>query len=194
MNATSRSMAVKAPGSPDVVKVDARCGPDTLGDWRHFCQTSIERPALVTPATYENAAPAQRRTYDRARRRYHRSISDIETRQMAEANLEIDSRVDGNDGCPPTARTGFVINGLPLLGKSTILLRWAKTYEQELRQDLGIGWDARTSRGALFVPVVYVILGDNDGPKGFCQRIMRFFGEPTRKPGTKVNSLPGSSH
>ncbi len=176
--------ATRAPARPcgsNVVPINTFGGPVNLAAWTHYAQTPLVRPAAVTRSAYNSAPEDRRHAFDTARRRYHRGLSDIKTRQMQEAHAEIDSRVDGNDGCPPTARTGLILNGLPFLGKSTILLRWGSQFEKDIRDDLGVDWNARTSEGALFVPVVYVILGDSDGPKGLCQKIMRFFGEPYRE-------------
>lgn len=141
-------------------------------------QRQIVRPVGITRSQYTAASEDRRHTYDKARKRYHRGISDIQTRQMILAHDRINLRVDGNDGCPETARSGVVLDGMPLVGKSTIMLGWGRHFELDLRDEYGVDWDARTSDGATFVPVVHVILGDGDGPKRLCQKIMTFFGEP----------------
>lgn len=165
----------------NIVPIRTRGGPVTRKAWRAYVETERLRPKPVSAKTYANAAPQQRRRFDLERKRYHRSLGDFQTRAMVETHHEIDSRVDGNDGCPPTARNGVIINGHPLMGKSTILLRWGSAYERQLRRDEGVDFDARTEDGALFVPVVFVLLGKEDGPKGFCQRLMRFYGQKYRE-------------
>lgn len=163
-----------------VVQIRNFGGPVNLAAWRSFVQGTLVRPATVTLSAYSSRPEGQRRAFDEARLRYHRGLSDIETRQMSEAHAEIDTLVNGNDGCPATARSGLIVNGLPFLGKSTIVLRWGSRFEQKLRAEGGYTWETRTSEGATFAPVVYVILSDGEGPKGLCQKIMRFFGEPYR--------------
>lgn len=177
MNAAARAQATRS----NVVPITARGGPVNLTAWRSYARTTLVRPASVTRSAYAAGSEERRQAFDAARLRYHRGLSDIETRQMRDTHQEINSRVDGNDGCAPTARTGLVLNGMPFLGKSTIVLRWGSQFERGLRTQLGVDWDARTSEGATFAPVVYVILGDSDGPKGLCQKIMRFFDEPYRE-------------
>lgn len=178
----TRSPADSARVAGNVVPILTRGGPVNLVAWRHMLQAKPLRPtAKLTRSQYEAAPTVEQRAFDGARKRYHRGISDIETLKMQMAHHEIDCRVDGNDGCPPTARTGVILNGMPFLGKSTTMLRWGRGFELDLREELGVDWDARTSDGATFAPVVHVILGDDDGPKGLCQKIMRFFDEPFRE-------------
>lgn len=178
---TARASAGHAPAAGNnIVQIRNFGGPVTLTAWRPFVQTTPVRPATPTRSAYTSHPEAQRRAFDDARKRYHRGLSDIETRQMTEAHREIDSMVEGNDGCPATARSGLIVNGLPFLGKSTIVLRWGSRFERKLRADVGLTWDTRTSEGETYAPVVYVILGDGEGPKGLCQKIMRFFGAPYR--------------
>lgn len=172
---------MSTPSPNNVVPIRTRGGPVTLAGWRAYVGTRLERPKPVPRAKYQAVPAAARREYDAARKRYHRGLADIETRQMQEVHREIDSRVDGNDGCAPTARTGLVINGMPFVGKSTILLRWGWKFDHAVREEYGVDFDARTEDGALFIPVVYVVLGEDDGPKGLCQKIMRFYGQPYKE-------------
>jgi hypothetical protein len=165
----------------NVVPVHGKGGPTTLDAWVDYVTTVPQRPAMTTRPRYEKAPQQVRNQFNLARAAYHRSLADIQTPQMYLAHDEISSRVQGNQGCPPTARTGLVISGQPNLGKSTLILRWGKVFELALREEYGVDWDARTTEGGLFVPVVYVILGDDDGPKGLCQKMMRFYGQPFRE-------------
>ena len=167
--------------STNVIPIFSRGGPVNLAAWRAYIGTPLQRPKMVTRTKYAAAPEATRRDFDAARKRYHRGLADIETRQMQEVHREIDSRVDGNDGCAPTARTGLVINGMPFVGKSTMLLRWGSKFEHSIREQFGVDFDARTEDGALFIPIVYVVLSEDDGPKGLCQKIMRFYGQPYKE-------------
>lgn len=164
--------------SGPVVPVQSQGGPTTLDAWVDYCTTVPQRPQETTRSRYDAAPVKTREAFDEARKQYHRSLADIQTPQMTLAHAEISSRLGGTGGCPPTARTGLVVSGDPNLGKSTLMLRWGKVFEQKERDRLGVGWNARTSAGGLFVPVVYVILSDGEGPKGLCQKMMRFYGQP----------------
>lgn len=164
----------------NVVPIRSRGGPVNLTAWRAYATATLTKPPTITATAYQNATDSKRAEYDLARARYHRGLSSIVTRQMQQAHDKIDNLLRGSDGCHQTARTGLVLNGLPFLGKSTILLAWGKRFEHDVRVEEGVTMDARTSDGALFVPAVYVILGENDGPKGLCQKLMRFYDEPYR--------------
>lgn len=172
--------SAKRPGpqASGTIPIETRGGPVTLLAWRHMLKKQVIRPVTITRSQYAGASEDKQRTYDVARKKYHRGISNIQTRQMILAHDRIDLRVEGNDGCAETARSGVVLSGMPLVGKSTIMLNWGRRFELDLREEYAVEWEARTSDGATFVPVIHVILGDGDGPKRLCQKIMNFFGEP----------------
>lgn len=168
--------ATLKPGN--TVKVVSKGGPVTLEAWRDHAQRTPNRPKMPPRTQYDKASTAERAAFDALRLSYNRGLSDIETPQMTIAHRDMTSRADGSDGCPPTARTGLIVNGESNLGKSTILVRWGKQFEVGLRASLGVDWDARTELGGIFVPVVYVILGRDEGPKGLCQKMLHFYGQP----------------
>lgn len=157
------------------VPVLATGGPVTLHTWQEFVTAVPKVPKMMPVAEYSAGTARQRQMFDAARQQYHRSLSDIETSQMLEAHKEIQSRVDGSDGAAPTARVGLIVNGMPNLGKSTIVLRWGKNFEVNLRKKFRAPIGERTSNGGLFIPVVHVILGRDDGPKGLCTKLLDFY-------------------
>lgn len=165
----------------NVVQITGRGGPTTLHAWRANVQSTPVKPSSPPLSVYRNRPPEQRAAFDDARKAYHRGLADIKTRQMRDAHAQINSRLEGSDGCAVTTRMGLIINGSPCIGKSTTVLCWGKTYELAERARLGVTWDARTSEGWTFAPVAYVILGVNDGPKGLCQKLMRFYDQPYKE-------------
>lgn len=149
----------------------------TKEGWRDFVTTGpIPKPPLVSAAVVKTWSDSDRGRYRAIRKRYHAAQQPLTTPSLKTITEAVKRMALTAIDLPPGVRPGALINGLPTLGKSTILTEIGRQYERLLRQRMGLtdgdDWDAE------FIPVVYTTLASNETCKGLSSKLLDYYASP----------------
>jgi hypothetical protein len=151
----------------------------TVDGWQAWAAAPPpKKPARPTLQEWRSFTEEERWRFDIERIAWHADFGLIKTPDVKEAHRFMRTQVLANMFMPPgRPRPAALIDGLPTLGKSTILQYFGKQVETELRASRdrrGI----RVARSERWVPVVYLTLLGDTTLKGFNQQLLRFYNHP----------------
>lgn len=146
-----------------------------LGWADHVSKPTLQKPSLTDAGRYGYDASGRQR-FDDLRCAYHSSFGPLFTSTMGEIRQSLMDRVDINIEAPQGACPGAVIDGLPNVGKSTILTDFGRLCELRLRRKYEKG--LRKAGIAEWIPVVYLTLRARTTIKGLNTAIANFYGAP----------------
>lgn len=149
----------------------------TKEGWRDFVEFKpIVKPPLVPLAVVEAWSKQHQLQYQAVRKRFHATLQPLTTPALKNiTDAVVRMALTGID-LPPGVRPGALINGLPTLGKSTILVEIGRQYERLLRRRLQLF--GANEGDAEFIPVVYTTLSSNETCKGLTTRLLHYYGRP----------------
>ncbi|WP_102128368.1 AAA family ATPase [Deinococcus planocerae] len=149
----------------------------TLEGWRAYVnQKSPDRPPLLLPEEYEALERAPRAAYNRARRLYTVRFGPLQTREFEQSHRDLWAQLQANVYAPRNqVKVGGVIDGHPLLGKTTIAQTLGRRLERWLRRQATFNSPEDEHQ---FIPVVYVTLTGDTTPRALNLAICQFLGLP----------------
>lgn len=152
----------------------------TLDGWRGYVNhPKPDRPPTLSPETYADLGPAAKLAYDEARKSYTMRFGPLQTKEFSQAHLDLWAQLQANVYTPRhQVKVGGVIDGHPLLGKTTIAKTLGRRFELWLRRQAVFDSPADEHQ---FIPVVYVTLGGDTTPRALNLAICEFLGlQPPR--------------
>jgi len=162
-------------GPPDFLPLPKR-PPSTKQGWLDFVsRRPLEQPRPADAGRYGYDVHGRER-FDEVRCDYHSDFGPLFTNAMGQIRQTLMERVFTNLHGPPGARPGAVIDGLPNVGKSTILTDFGRICEISLRRKYGER--LREAGVAEWLPVVYLTLRARTTIKGLNTAIINFYGGP----------------
>ncbi|MUL67062.1 AAA family ATPase [Mycobacterium sp. CBMA 234] len=161
---------------------DADAGLDNLTlarkeGWQRFVNT----PARITPepltrSQLEQLGEEAFDDYNRQRREWHANLGPIKTPQLAALQEDLWDIIDSNAQDGDKAKGAVALDGPAGLGKTTLILDFAKKYHRREICELG----AETTAGNERWPVCRVGLTGNTGMVEFNRAMLAFFAHPGR--------------
>lgn len=151
----------------------------TFEGWRKFVEAPVlQRPPALTLEAYRHLSADQRTAYDAERRLYVARFGPLKTEAMESIGNVFDDQIMLNV-CAPVdqVKTGLVIDGDAMHGKTTIAKALARRFERSARKKERFPDPA--VRDA-FIPVVHVTLQRDTTPKGLAQAICAYLHVPLR--------------
>lgn len=177
-NLTGEALALFASIEP-LLENDLPYADDQLWNytsWQRFVEKPpVRKPIMPTPSQWNNLDSSAKTQFDQARKIYHSSFDPIPSQPLKTIVQEVVYTTWDNLRLPPGARSGFILDGLGTLGKSTILMQIGRTYEQMVRARY-VQLEARPA--ALFIPVCYVRIPAATTPKKLLSNLCVFHGIP----------------
>ncbi len=158
---------------------------------RSYCLTTkegwIERvqapprldPPLLTPHRYKALRPQDMRRYDAARGVHHANLGPFSTPQMKTIIGELHEIVDANRQDGDKIKSSGVLDSLPGLGKTTLVLHLATEFH---RNEIELKGD-RTNKGHERIPVAYISLTANTTMRTLNAMLCTFYGHPGTQSG-----------
>lgn len=143
------------------------------GDWLAVAR-SVPRPLPPAPEAVAGLSPVEREDYDEARIIWNANPATIKTPQLSRAFAVTDQVMASNYRDAGSLRGSVVLDAEPALGKTTIALRYARTFHARTIRRYG----DRTRAGHQRVPVAYVSLSAGTTLKGLNQKLLRFYDHP----------------
>ncbi|WP_335989443.1 TniB family NTP-binding protein [Glycomyces sp. MUSA5-2] len=174
--------------------------PRTKEDWRSYIRAAPPpRPQLPPPAEYDLMPAHERRLLNQARARYHSHLIIVNTPAMRRMHAEVYRKMRLNHDQPPGARRGLVIDGLPGIGKSTIVKTFAASFERSLHlehperfaEPLRFEYQGQMIR-CDYTPVIYISIPTQATPKDLSVAIAEWLHVPLRRTGgtkTQITTL-----
>ena len=148
----------------------------TKRGWADFVSKSpLQKPSLADAGRYGHDMQGRQR-FDDLRCDYHSDFGPLFTNAMGEIRQSLMERVRANIYAPQGACPGAVIDGLPNVGKSTILTDFGRICEIWLRRKYERG--LREAGIAEWIPIVYLTLRARTTIKGLNMAIANFYGAP----------------
>ncbi|WP_134662652.1 MULTISPECIES: AAA family ATPase [unclassified Amycolatopsis] len=143
--------------------------------WRRFVETAPRtRPDALTAAGLAALGAEAREDYDEARHDWHANFGVIATPQLRAVRDELELIVASNRQDPDRVRGSAVIDGLPGLGKTTIVNLFGRDFQRRALRRHG----ELTSEGHEHVPVFRVGLTSNTTLRTLNKMICQFYGHP----------------
>jgi hypothetical protein len=153
----------------------------TFEGWRSYASRPIPvRPRVPSPEEWARMSPEAKRISRKERRIWHSEFPPLKIsaqRKIIRAGIDL---AIFNYRTPPGARTGFAVDGLGTLGKSTTMMELGRQYEATVRRSLGLGPFDNINEN-IFIPVVYVTLSSEMTIKAFNELLVGYYGIPTSK-------------
>ena len=144
--------------------------------WRDFVNHQrIEPPVRLDESILQMWSKEKVARYKAIRKRYHAALPPLATAALSKISDAVVRMSLTALDMPPGVRPGALINGLPTLGKSTVLLEAGRIYERRMRQRLGLPEDADLDTE--YIPVVYTTLSAEETCKGLSTSLLNFYGE-----------------
>ena len=144
--------------------------------WRDFVNHQrIEPPVRLNESILQMWSKEKVARYKAIRKRYHAALPPLATAALSKISDAVVRMSLTALDMPPGVRPGALINGLPTLGKSTVLLEAGRIYERRMRQRLGLPEDADLDTE--YIPVVYTTLSAEETCKGLSTSLLNFYGE-----------------
>ncbi|MCC3318315.1 ATP-binding protein [Nocardia africana] len=143
--------------------------------WRRFCDT----PARVRPDTLNAKALAAltedaREDYNESRLDWHANFGTIATPQLSAVREQLELIVDSNRQDSDRVRGAAVIDGLPGLGKTTVVNLFGRDYHRKAMRQRG----PVTDSGDEHIPVFRVGLTSHTTLRELNHRICQFYAHP----------------
>jgi hypothetical protein len=149
----------------------------TKEGWRDFVNFEpVAKPPLVPLDVVQTWSKEQCLQYQAIRKRYHAMQQPLTTPSLTSITEAVVRLALTGMDLAPGVRPGALINGLPTLGKSTILAEIGRKYERVLR--LRLERSLGTEGHAEFIPVVYTTLASNETCKGLTTKLLNYYGRP----------------
>lgn len=143
--------------------------------WQRFCDTPPRtRPESLTSKALAALSEDARSDYHDARCDWHANFGTIATPQLTAVREELGLIVDSNRQDPDRVRGAAVIDGLPGLGKTTIVNLFGRDHHRKALRRLG----RTTESGDEHVPVFRVGLTSNTTLRELNKMICVFYGHP----------------
>lgn len=167
-----------------------RTPPTTKAAWNAFVDAPRpDVPARMTAAEFHLLRPSERSAYVAACRKHHGSLGPYGLSTFADIRKEAQGLLGSNDDLrEDEIRRGAAIDGLPNMGKSTLLRIIGRDYHREVRARYG----SETEDGHEYIPVCYVSLPaeQKPGTLGLTQKLFRFYGgvEISRESTTRLSN------
>lgn len=147
------------------------------GWWQLVRAEDSVAPKRLTPAKFAALSEGEHAVYRRKRLRHHMNIPPINTTSVASALSQIMPILEGNALTQRrTAKQSVAISGQPHVGKTVLIEAIGKLFEKPRRDEYG--WDVRTSKDGLYVPVVMVDLAERTRPVDFDKKLLSFLHAP----------------
>lgn len=143
--------------------------------WQRFCDT----PGRVRPETLTTKALAAlgedaREDYNDTRLDWHANFGTIATPQLSAVREQLELIVDSNRQDSDRVRGAAVIDGLPGLGKTTVVNLFGRDYHRRALRRLG----PVTEAGDEHIPVFRVGLTSHTTLRELNHRICQFYAHP----------------
>ena len=149
--------------------------------WRSFVnRPALVRPIVPTPAEWESMSKAARAESKADRIRWHGRLPLTKTSTLVDIIRDTIQMASLNYGAVAGVRPGFVLDGLPTVGKSTILMELGRQYEISVRKKFNLG-PLDNAGLDIFLPVLYITLTGTIAVKPFNRLLMDFYGIPLPK-------------
>src|SRR5574340_472084 len=145
-----------------------RCRPRQ--GWALFAAQSPPEPPRLLPVTdWECLDSLERQLYDEARQDYHCQLLRVATPDIRRIIHHGSKLVIHNRG-KQLGRRGLLVSGASGTGKSTSITQLGKTFQIDLERR----WPANSDR----IPVVYIVVPPDAGPKALATELAAFLGLP----------------
>ena len=149
----------------------------TKEGWQEFVNFKpIPKPPVLDKSVVMSWSKQSQLRYQAIRKRYHATQQPLNTPSLNSiTDTVVRMALTGID-MPPGVRPGALVNGLPTLGKSTILVEIGRQFERQLRRRYALNVDEDPDDQ--FIPVIYTTLSANETCKGLTSRLLNYFGCP----------------
>jgi hypothetical protein len=143
--------------------------------WQRFVNTAARiTPEPLTRSQLERLGEAAFEEYNRQRREWHANLGPIKTPQLAELQEDLWDIVDSNVQDGDKAKGAVALDGPAGLGKTTLVLDFAKKFHRREIAEQGPETEAGHERW----PVCRVGLTGNTGMVDFNRALLAFFAHP----------------
>lgn len=165
--------------------------PKTKEEWRaYIALPPPARPTMPSLAEYEAMSELARDEFNEARDDCHSANVIVRTEAMKAIHQEITLKMKMNRRAPAGARRGVVIDGVPGVGKSTLVKLFGAGYELGLRRkEPGKFAKSMEIDGFLcdYTPVLYVSVTSDATPKDLSKLIADWLHTPYKTSATKTD-------
>lgn len=149
---------------------DIRHPLSTKQGWASFAaQTPPEPPRLLPATDWERLDEFERQLYDEARQDYHCQLLLVATPDIRRIIHQGSKLVIHNRG-KQLGRRGLLVSGASGTGKSTSITQLGKKFQIDLQRR----WPANPDR----IPVIYIVVPPDAGPKALATELATFLGLP----------------
>ena len=149
---------------------DIRHPLSTKQGWASFAaQTPPEPPRLLPVTDWERLDGLERQLYDEARQDYHCQLLLVATPDIRRIIHHGSKLVIHNRG-KQLGRRGLLVSGASGTGKSTSITQLGKKFQIDLQRR----WPANPDR----IPVIYIVVPPDAGPKALATELAAFLGLP----------------
>ena len=147
--------------------------PMTKETWRAFAaRLTLQPPPLLTAAQFMRMGDVERVSYRTACLAHNAQLGPYALGNHAAIVDAVDDLCEANERLPDDAiRRGAAIDGLPNLGKSTLLRVIGRRHDRKMR-DL---WGWETDAGDEYWPTCHICLPSGTSIRGLNGKLMRFF-------------------
>lgn len=143
--------------------------------WQRFVNTAARiTPEALTRSQLERLGEAAFEDYNRQRREWHANLGPIKTPQLAGLQEDLWDIVDSNVQDGDKAKGAVALDGPAGLGKTTLVLDFAKKFHRREIAEHGL----QTEEGHERWPVCRVGLTGNTGMVDFNRALLAFFAHP----------------
>lgn len=143
----------------------------TKQGWASFtAQTPPEPPRLLPAQDWKRLDGLEREFYDEARQEYHSQLLLVATPDIRRI-IHHGSKLVINNRGKQLGRRGLLVSGASGTGKSTSITQLGKKFQIDLERR----WPADSDR----IPVVYIVVPPDAGPKALATEMAAFLGLPT---------------
>jgi hypothetical protein len=143
--------------------------------WQRFCDTPARvRPEPLTPKALAALSDDAREDYNEARLDWHANFGTIATPQLSAVREHLELIVDSNRQDSDRVRGAAVIDGLPGLGKTTVVNLFGRDYHRRAMRRQGLVSES----GDEHIPVFRVGLTSHTTLRELNHRICQFYAHP----------------
>ncbi|WP_280445099.1 ATP-binding protein [Nocardia brasiliensis] len=143
--------------------------------WQRFCDTPARvRPESLTSKALDALGEDAREDYNETRLDWHANFGTIATPQLSAVRENLELIVDSNRQDSDRVRGAAVIDGLPGLGKTTVVNLFGRDYHRKAMRRQG----AVTASGDEHIPVFRVGLTSHTTLRELNHRICQFYAHP----------------
>jgi hypothetical protein len=142
----------------------------TKQGWASFAaQTTPEPPRLLPGEDWKRLDPFERELYDEARQDYHSALLLVATPDIRTI-IHTGTKLVINNRGKQLGRRGLLVSGASGTGKSTSITQLGKKFQIDLQR--------RSPGNTDRIPVVYIVVPPDAGPKALATEMAGFLGLP----------------